>query len=163
MILFRKDQFILLDCGEGTYGQIVRFFGYEKSRHVLCNLVGVFISHMHADHHIGLIGLLLGRQHSLARNQQPIVALLLIAPHQIKHYLHAYHRHFQPIQHLFQLILSTELLADNSAAENSQLIRKEFGLDSIVTTRVRHCSNSFGIALTTSDGFKFTYSGNYYD
>lgn len=41
---------MLLDCGEGTYGQLYRHYGSKLNdifRHLKC----IFISHMHADHH----------------------------------------------------------------------------------------------------------------
>lgn len=41
---------LLLDCGEGTFGQLCRHYG-EQVDGVLCNLVAVFVSHMHTDHH----------------------------------------------------------------------------------------------------------------
>lgn len=42
---------ILLDCGEGTYGQLFRHYGRYVDR-VLLRLKCVFISHIHADHHL---------------------------------------------------------------------------------------------------------------
>lgn len=48
----------LLDCGEGTLQQLHRRFGPQGAREVLKNLNAVFISHMHPDHHMGLVGLL---------------------------------------------------------------------------------------------------------
>ena len=42
---------ILLDCGEGTYGQLFRHYGRYVDR-VLLQLKCVFISHIHADHHL---------------------------------------------------------------------------------------------------------------
>ena len=47
--------YVLLDAGEGTWGQIARRFGEGESREkVLRGLKLVFISHMHQDHHAGL-------------------------------------------------------------------------------------------------------------
>lgn len=45
---------ILLDAGEGTLGQMRRLFGVEGMRKFYVELGMVFISHMHADHHLGL-------------------------------------------------------------------------------------------------------------
>lgn len=53
LFFFRKDSCILLDCGEGTYGQIIRFYGAEESKEVFRKLKAIYISHLHADHHIG--------------------------------------------------------------------------------------------------------------
>ncbi|PIO13046.1 hypothetical protein AB205_0126390, partial [Aquarana catesbeiana] len=41
---------LLLDCGEGTFGQLYRHYGDEVDD-VLCQLSAVFVSHIHADHH----------------------------------------------------------------------------------------------------------------
>lgn len=43
---------MLLDVGEGTLGQIIRFYG-DKADDVIQKLKAIYISHLHADHHIG--------------------------------------------------------------------------------------------------------------
>lgn len=53
---------LLLDCGEGTWGQMQRRWGPVDSLDILRNLRCIFISHNHADHHIGLSRLLSKRQ-----------------------------------------------------------------------------------------------------
>ncbi|KAH8433549.1 uncharacterized protein LDX57_011184 [Aspergillus melleus] len=45
--------YYLLDCGENTLGQLKRVFEPEKLREVLQNLRLIWISHLHADHHLG--------------------------------------------------------------------------------------------------------------
>ena len=45
---------ILLDAGEGTLGQLRRRFGITGLRQFYETLRLIFISHMHADHHLGL-------------------------------------------------------------------------------------------------------------
>lgn len=52
---------ILLDAGEGTLGQLRRRFGTEGVQQVYGRLRILYISHMHADHHIGLRRVLLDR------------------------------------------------------------------------------------------------------
>ncbi|WVF65453.1 hypothetical protein IAT40_000181 [Kwoniella sp. CBS 6097] len=49
---------ILLDAGEGTLGQMRRRFGLDGLRALFEKLRMVFISHMHADHHLGLTAVL---------------------------------------------------------------------------------------------------------
>lgn len=45
--------YYLLDCGENTLGQLKRVFEPEQLREVLRNLRMIWISHLHADHHLG--------------------------------------------------------------------------------------------------------------
>jgi ribonuclease Z len=44
---------LLFDCGENTLGQLKRVFSREELKQVLEELKLIFISHMHADHHLG--------------------------------------------------------------------------------------------------------------
>lgn len=43
----------LLDCGENTLGQLKRVYGPEKLKEILRDLKLIWISHLHADHHLG--------------------------------------------------------------------------------------------------------------
>ena len=45
---------LLLDCGEGTLGQLTRRFGPDGVKRVVCSLACVWVSHILADHHAGL-------------------------------------------------------------------------------------------------------------
>lgn len=45
---------MLLDCGEGSLGQLTRRFGLAGVRQVVCSLACIWVSHIHADHHAGL-------------------------------------------------------------------------------------------------------------
>jgi hypothetical protein len=58
---------ILLDAGEGTFGQIARYFGPETNAQlnlvaVLRDIRCIFISHIHADHMVGVARLLSKRE-----------------------------------------------------------------------------------------------------
>ena len=50
--------YYLLDCGENTLGQLKRVFNPEQLREVLLSLRMIWISHLHADHHLGTAGLI---------------------------------------------------------------------------------------------------------
>ncbi|KAI4112126.1 MAG: hypothetical protein LQ339_000134 [Xanthoria mediterranea] len=43
----------LFDCGEGTLGQLRRLYNPTELEGVLRDLKAIWISHMHADHHLG--------------------------------------------------------------------------------------------------------------
>lgn len=58
---------LLLDCGEGTWGQLARMYGDDGNTthgawEVLRDLRCVFVSHMHGDHHLGLRHILAQRR-----------------------------------------------------------------------------------------------------
>lgn len=52
---------ILLDCGEGTLGQMRRKFGPDGMKQMFDDLRVICVSHMHADHHLGLCSILADR------------------------------------------------------------------------------------------------------
>jgi ribonuclease Z len=62
---------VLLDCGEGSLGQLRRRFGPEGKRRVLEELRLIYISHMHADHHLGLNSIL--REKVKVRQLYPVI------------------------------------------------------------------------------------------
>ncbi|KAF5288455.1 hypothetical protein FQR65_LT02107 [Abscondita terminalis] len=154
---------ILLDCGEGTYGQLIRFYGPETTKEVLCNLRAIFISHLHADHHIGLIGVLQGRHKALTEtNKVTAQKILLLAPRQIMTWLKFYDEYFEAIAHEFELVPNDELIFDEQTLFEGTKVRLYYrlGMTEIGTTPVRHCPNAFGVAFTSRDGHKICYSGD---
>ncbi|CAG7915820.1 unnamed protein product [Penicillium olsonii] len=50
--------YYMLDCGENTLGQLKRAFEPEQLREILQNLRMIWISHLHADHHLGTASLI---------------------------------------------------------------------------------------------------------
>jgi len=151
------DAYVLLDCGEGTYGQIVRLYGRDQAQQVLRQLQAIYVSHLHADHHIGLIGLLRERR-QLEPKAEP---LILLAPRQIEPWLDFYNRQIETIEDAYTLVGNGELLASPLAGEKVEPL----GITSISTCLVRHCPNSFGISLTLAAKYKnepvkITYSGD---
>lgn len=68
---FREDQAVLLDCGDGVVAQLHRFYGNQAAE-VVRRIRGVFVSHMHLDHHIGLPELFRMREKYLPSDRLPL-------------------------------------------------------------------------------------------
>lgn len=87
--LFSKGS-LLLDCGEGTLGQLKRRFGIEGADNAVRSLRCIWISHIHADHHTGLARILALRRDLL--KGVPHEPLLVVGPGQLSRFLSAYQR-----------------------------------------------------------------------
>lgn len=48
----------LFDCGENTLGQLSRTFPHEELVDIMKNLRVIWISHLHADHHLGTVSVI---------------------------------------------------------------------------------------------------------
>lgn len=91
-VLSRPDTAILLDCGEGTAGQIIRFYGKE-GENIFRKIKAVFVSHMHGDHHVGFMELLRMREKVMVDHDLP--PLLIMAPMEpFGELLEFYEKHF---------------------------------------------------------------------
>jgi len=56
---FTQQGAVLMDCGEGTYGQLFDHFGDQKKvNEVLCKTVCIFVTHYHGDHCSGVQAML---------------------------------------------------------------------------------------------------------
>ncbi|KAK4267424.1 hypothetical protein QN277_024207 [Acacia crassicarpa] len=87
--LFSKGG-LLLDCGEGTLGQLKRRYGVDGADDAVRSLRCIWISHIHADHHTGLARILALRRDLL--KGVPHEPVLVVGPRQLKRYLDAYQR-----------------------------------------------------------------------
>ncbi|KAG9465355.1 hypothetical protein GDO78_018459 [Eleutherodactylus coqui] len=89
---------MLLDCGEGTFGQLHRHYG-DRVDDILSQLSAVFVSHIHADHHTGLLRVLLERERALASLGKPFTPVLVVGPTVLMSWLNLYHDNCQEVLH----------------------------------------------------------------
>lgn len=106
-----NEKFYLIDCGEGTQQQLIKF-GLKASK-----VDYVFISHLHGDHYFGLIGLL-SSMHLNGR----IKPMHIFAPLALKEILELQFKHSDT--HLRYELIYHVIEANESAVifENSDLI-----------------------------------------
>ncbi|XP_045521029.1 ribonuclease Z, mitochondrial isoform X3 [Pieris brassicae] len=158
-----ENRSMLLDCGEGTFNQLVRFYGPKRVNTFLRSLKAIFVSHLHADHHIGLMGVLQGRRHALDEISSDDT-LYLLAPGQIVTWLSKYDQQFETIRNEFTLIPNQNLLeaklSDSPNTDLTSAVLASIGVENITSCLVSHCPNAFGVAVQVDEKHKVTYSGD---
>ncbi|XP_043260367.1 ribonuclease Z, mitochondrial [Colletes gigas] len=157
-ILLRVDEntSILMDCGEGTFSQIIRLYGTSNVGDILRTIKAVYISHLHADHQIGLVGLL------QERGKYTDDKVYLIAPGLILRWLNLYHNQFEPVSQFYKLVDNCDLYLGSHKLPlvYEESIYNALNIKEINTIHVKHCKFSYGVAVTLKDGRKIVYSGD---
>lgn len=150
----------LLDCGEGTLGQIRRVFNAQETADVLRNLKCIVISHVHADHHMGAASLIKAwYEQSLRDKTTSTLAISCIG------------RYRSMLEELSQVEdLGFHRLRfpscpfpnskDRDITTAQDLGSENFGLSSIKRIPVPHCWRSYGTQLELTSGLKIAYSGD---
>ncbi|KAI3948817.1 hypothetical protein MKX01_022231 [Papaver californicum] len=172
--LFSKGS-LLIDCGEGTLGQLRRRFGVVGANDILPGLKCIWISHMHAGHHTGLASILALRCQLLKGTSQE--KIFVIAPTQLKKFLDA-HQCAEDLNMQFLYCGRTMNVecegiesyhkGPGSLGELTEDFEIQQKLKKIVP--VIHCGDSFGLVLKaverhnadgkTIPGWKLVYSGD---
>lgn len=153
---------VLMDCGEGTWGQMTRAYGLEAARALLRSLNIVFISHIHADHHLGLLTLLYEREDALLLSGDLATArnLVVIGPAHISTWLTTYHTAVYGTGSSSRIKFCDAAALTEPQAEESNLFADSFGLD-IACVQVIHCPLSYGIIIADRvKGWSVVYSGD---
>ncbi|KAF4511466.1 hypothetical protein G6O67_003262 [Ophiocordyceps sinensis] len=155
----------LLDCGEGTLGQIRRALGDGETAEALRKLRCIVISHVHADHHTGIISIINAwYEQSLRDSSTATLAISCIS------------RYRTMLQELSQVhdfgfhrlrfpscpwprgndrdLTTVQDLAAMDGDDDS------WGLASITRVPVSHCWRSYGTQLELTSGLRVAYSGD---
>ncbi|XP_062294572.1 zinc phosphodiesterase ELAC protein 2 [Scomber scombrus] len=164
LVNISPSQSLLLDCGEGTFGQLCRHYG-DAVDEALTKISTVFISHLHADHHTGLLKLLYQRERALTTLGKPFSPVYLVAPVQIMTWLNQYHDYCEEILNHINLI-PNKFLVDGAETPKPrtksfiQALLKKNDLATFQTCTVRHCKNAFACSFTHQSGWKLAFSGD---
>ncbi|KAH7038238.1 uncharacterized protein B0I36DRAFT_315847 [Microdochium trichocladiopsis] len=149
----------LLDCGENTLGQMKRVFGPELAT-VLQELKGVWISHLHADHHLGTAGVLKAWNEATASDAS---RRLFVASHTgmiqwLREYQKVEDFGFSRLQlFTFEGGPRKSILPPKVMTEAEQAM---FGIQQIDACYVDHCHGALAVVLTWPSGLKISYSGD---
>ncbi|XP_044037229.1 zinc phosphodiesterase ELAC protein 2 isoform X2 [Siniperca chuatsi] len=164
LVNISPSQSVLLDCGEGTFGQLCRHYG-DSVDDALCKISTVFISHMHADHHTGLLMLLYQRERALTTLGKAFSRIYLVAPVHIMTWLNQYHEYCEEILNHINFIPNKSLCDGAEVSKQRtksfiQALLKKNDLEKFQTCTVRHCMNAFACSFTHQSGWKLAFSGD---
>lgn len=168
----------LFDCGENTLGQLSRVFPYEELIDILKNLRVIWISHLHADHHLGTTAVIRAWYqvvHNSVPNTQPLgnsvggldasaYGLSVISHSGMLQWLNEY----SAIEDFgYSRILPLQITANEQRnpsrlsilnsfgkeeAENPAVYRRVyeqlFGFEDIQAAKVAHCHGAMAVSMT---------------
>ncbi len=127
LLLRRGADRILFDCGEGTQRQLLRSVG-------LMDLTDVFVTHFHADHWLGLPGML--KTFDLRAREKP---LAIYGPPGLAKLLHSMRHVWGGVGYDVEIIE----LADDEAVERPEYVIEPFP--------VEHRGTAYGYAVIEDD------------
>ncbi|CAB9509541.1 tRNase Z TRZ3, mitochondrial [Seminavis robusta] len=165
---------ILLDVGEGTVGQLLRASltttsAAPTAESLLKSIQAAWISHPHADHHLGLLRLLTDRQAVLRSedtngNNHP---LLVIGPPPILDFLREYEAVDPRIASSYVPLDCRELVHDPKRPRVSMPEKMKAntlmggdGISRIEAIPVAHCPFSFAVVVEGTSFGTVAYSGD---
>lgn len=146
---------LLMDCGCGSYEQMVRFF-HDKVETELAKIKTIFISHVHLDHTLGLSHILKKRyeaRKSLGLESKPVYLL------STKRFPWFY---LNSIPGLFDL-RKAYTPVDFYRPESFTPIKRALGLRKLNVDDVVHCPHSCGLSVSHTNGWSFAYTGDVYE
>ncbi|WFD28414.1 ribonuclease Z [Malassezia nana] len=176
------EGYLILDAGESTYFQMARRFGPGRDgwagqgiESVLRQLKMLFVSHIHGDHHMGVVRILLER-----RKLAPSKPLFLVTNNYTRFYLREYDRiEALGLRDGSVITLDNEMLdwqsgidpdprSSSPPSKVSGIVRRQWeallreaNLASIRTVSVQHrASHCYGLVLTHKRGWKLVFSGD---
>jgi ribonuclease Z len=168
----------LLDSGEGTLGTLRRMFNAEQLHEILRDLRMIWISHMHADHHLGLASVVKAWSVATADlTPRPQLAVVSDAP--MLHWLHEYGSaedlgmaNVLPLatkasrsdtlheEQGTQLRHVNPAWAEEQDARTTADFLEHMGLASLNSCFVSHCRGAQAVSFKTKSGLKISYSGD---
>lgn len=153
MLLRNSDgRCMLLDVGEGTVGQLLRMqTSPSDEADLLSKITVVWISHPHADHHLGLLRLL--------EQRRAVTPLLLIAPPPIFRFLRDYANSVDSrISRTFRSLECRAFQYPNPQA--AAQMKEAIGFSNCLSVPVQHCPYSYAVILDGTPFGRVVYSGD---
>lgn len=154
----------LFDCGENTLGQLRRVFGNDLPE-ILRELKGIWISHLHADHHLGTASVIKA-WHEETKEQWPLPKLL-VASHA---HMILWLRDYAGVEDYgFDRLKTVTFMGRDPESLDPRICKpwiftkgetEMLGLKQIDACFVHHCFGALATVFTFPTGLKIAYSGD---
>lgn len=148
----------LFDCGENTLGQLKRVLSPEQLKAFLLDLRMIWISHLHADHHLGTVSMIQEATKVQKRaSGETFEPLFVMSEANMGDFLKDYNE-TETIPHRF--VVCNPNTGPTYEGKRFDYEKHDLGVQNIKTVRVSHCHGAQAISVTFKNGFKFSYSGD---
>jgi ribonuclease Z len=152
----------LLDCGENTLGQLKRVYG-DQLPEVLRDLKVIWISHLHADHHLGTVNVVKAWAAETAKHESTKENKLRVISHEgmtnwLKEYSEVEDYGYERVKTI--MVARSEWRSWKFEQQFEPEEVEQFGMSSIQACPVEHCHGAAAVAITFPNGFKVAYSGD---
>ncbi|KAJ1302197.1 hypothetical protein OPQ81_001023 [Rhizoctonia solani] len=149
---------IMLDCGENTWGQMCRRFGTDQTvpdnaYSVLADLKCIFVSHIHGDHHMGLLKLLTTRRSITPAPKEPLYLILNRASELCVREYHDLEDVGLDAENGVKIVQIEKPRARYNKDNSS-------GPTSVKLAEIAGTNSCFGIVARHNNGWSFAYSGD---
>jgi ribonuclease Z len=153
----QNGNLMLLDVGEGTIGQLLRASPRNKDHAgMLKKIQAVWISHPHADHHLGLLRLL--SEQNAIPGCSP---LILMAPPSLFRFLEEYRVVDNSIRNRYIKVDCRDMVAPNILPPAVlTMMNARLGITGCFAVPVAHCAYSFAVTLDGTPFGRLSYSGD---
>mmetsp|Transcript_29504 Transcript_29504/g.21956 ORF Transcript_29504/g.21956 Transcript_29504/m.21956 type:complete len:155 (+) Transcript_29504:78-542(+) len=114
-----------MDCAEGSYGQIYDHFQRkELVDEAIAKLRVVYITHLHGDHQLGVVKILIERDRLLVK-EDPSNKLYLIAPIPLLDWLTSFKQQFLRFPDMVEIIPSNILNPEKEQFYKNDMVESE--------------------------------------
>jgi ribonuclease Z len=161
---------MLLDIGEGTIGQLLRVHHHHhdsSKQSLLSSITAVWISHPHADHHLGILRLLEERQQqrqtmTMLNGRYSNDPVIIIAPPPIFDFLREYAVIVPSIADSYHAIDCRDFLRRRMQNNTDALTKLQgvFKVTGCHSVQVQHCPFSYAVILEGTSFGTLVYSGD---
>ena len=151
MVLQTESYFYMIDCGEGTFGQMKHIFG-DNINEVLRKLNVVFLTHTHQDHTNGLVTLLQERERAckITEGKETPKKLIVVCNRNILKHMHTFSQRFYDVLGLAKFVVPIIYVEKKLVPADLTKLFEQMGLSESMpdleatAVKVNHTSDAVG-------------------